>query len=90
MKIYVDVNYEVYTEETINEEIARTMEMSGYSGIFECLASMFTESELFAILPVDVQSEVFEDYKERIINDEFCEREIDDPSCPYINCPYSK
>ena len=33
MKVYVDSNYEVYTEETINEAIIDRMERCNYDGL---------------------------------------------------------
>ena len=83
MKIYVDSNYEVYTEETINEEIARIMEMNGYDGVLSYLANNFTESDIFAMLPENIQSEIFDDYKKTTIDDEFCEQEIPGLFCSY-------
>ena len=91
MKIYIDAdNNEVYTEKTIDEEITKRMETNDYDGVFDYLLVMFNQSELFAMLPEDVRSGIFESYKETTIRNEFFEREIDDSSCPCDKCPFSK
>ena len=35
MKVYVNNDYEVYTEETIDEEIANRLERWDYQGLYE-------------------------------------------------------
>lgn len=90
MKIYVDVNdYEVYTEKNIDEEISRKIKNDNYEGLLDYIADSFTESELFAILPSNIQAEFLENSKGWILDNEFYEREIDDPS-PCDKCPHKK
>lgn len=90
MKIYVDVSdYEVYTEKNIDEEIIRRIKDDNYEGLLSYIEDNFTESELFAILPSNIQTEFLEDSKGWILNTEFYRREIDDPS-PCDKCPHKK
>lgn len=95
MKIYVDVNdYEVYTEKNIDEAIIRKIKDDNYEGLlYEGLLSYiednFTGSEIFDMLSPNSRSIIFEHLKESVLNDEFYESEIDDPS-PCDKCPHKK
>ena len=89
MKVYVDENYEVYTEETINEEITNRMESYNYDGLYDYMAEHFCEADIFAMLPPDIQSAAFEYLKEEILDNEFCIQYIDEP-LPCDRCPFAK
>lgn len=91
MKIYVDEYYNIYTEETINKELTRRFTDSyNCDGVFDYIANNYSDSELFAILPPNVQEKVFEDWKARILENDFYEREINESTCPLGKCPYIK
>lgn len=89
MKIYVDENYGVYTEKNIDEEIARRFKDYSYNGVVEYIAETYSEAEIFAMLPSNIQAEILEDAKRWILENDFYEREIDEPS-PCNKCPYAK
>lgn len=89
MKIYVDSNYEVYTEETINKEITDRLERCDYDGVYDYLMDYFCEAEIFAMLPPDVQSDFFEYFRKNILRSEFYEQYIDEP-LPCDRCPFAK
>ena len=89
MTVYVDNDYKVYTEETINEEITDRMENSGYDGLYNYITDHFCEADMFAMLPPDIQSAVFEYFKKEILDDEFCIQYIDEP-LPCDRCPFAK
>nr|UVX76160.1 MAG: hypothetical protein [Bacteriophage sp.] len=90
MKVYIDENYEVYTEETIDKEIARRFSDCNYDGVVEYIANTYSEAEIFAMLPSNIQAEILEDAKRWILENDFYEREIDEPNCPLSKCPYTK
>ena len=89
MKIYVDSNYEVYTEETINEEITNRVKRCDYDGLYDYMADHFTEPEIFDMLPPDIQSQIFEYFKKEMLDNEFCIQYIDEP-LPCDRCPFAK
>ena len=90
MKVYVDaVDYEVYTEKNIDEEITQRIKDDNYEGLLSYITDNFTESEIFAMLPPNVQSKYLESYKKTIIEDEFYEQYIDEP-LPCDRCPFAK
>lgn len=89
MTVYVDNDYKVYTEETINEEIADRMENSGYDGLYDYMADHYLELDIFAMLPPDIQSQFFEYFKKEILENEFYEQYIDEP-LPCDRCPFAK
>ena len=89
MKIYVDTNYEIYTEEEIDEEITKRIEDYNYEGLLDYIANNFTESEIFAMLSPDSQSIVLEHLKESELDNSFFEREVDEP-LPCDRCPFAK
>lgn len=89
MKIYVDTNYEIYTEEEIDEEITKRIEDYNYEGLLDYIANNFTESEIFAMLSPDSQSIVLEHLKESELDNSFFEREVDEP-LPCERCPFAK
>ena len=89
MKVYVDSNYKVYTEETIDEEITNRMENCNYDGLYDYMADHFCEADMFAMLPPDIQSTVFEYFKKEILDDEFYIEYIDEP-LPCDKCPFAK
>ena len=89
MKIYVDSNYEVYTEETINEEITNRVERCNYDGLYDYMEDYFSEPEIFDMLPPDIQSQIFEYFKKEMLDNEFCIQYIDEP-LPCNKCPFAK
>ena len=90
MKVYVNNDYEVYTEETIDEEIANRLERWDYQGLYEYIEDHFCEADIFAMLPSNIQAEILEDAKRWILENDFYEREIDEPNCPLSKCPCIK
>ena len=90
MKIYINpADYEVYTEKDIDEEITRRIKDYNYEGLLNYISDNFTEPEIFAMLPPDIQSAAFEYLKELELDNCFFEREVDEPS-PCDKCPYKK
>ena len=89
MKVYVNNDYEVYTEETIDEEISNKLERWDYQGLYEYIEDHFCEADVFAMLPPDIQSAAFEYLKKKILDDEFCIQYIDEP-LPCDRCPFAK
>ena len=90
MKIYVDENYEVYTEKNIDEEIAKRFKDYSYNGVVEYITDTYSEEEIFAMLPSNIQAEILEDAKRWILENDFYEREIDELNCPLSKCPFTK
>ena len=90
MKIYVDEYYDIYTEETIEEELTRRFKHSNNDGVVSYIAENYSDSELFAILPPNIQKDIFEDWKAQILQNDFYEREINESKCPFGKCPYIK
>lgn len=90
MKIYIDENYEVYTEETIDKEIAKGFSDCNYDGTGEYITETYSDAEIFAMLPSNIQAEILEDAKRWILENDFYEREIDEPKCRLSKCPYAK
>ena len=89
MTIYIDENYEVYTEKNINEEVTERMKGRGYEGVYDYLMDHFCEADMFAMLPPDIQSTVFEYFKKEILDNEFYIQYIDEP-LPCERCPFAK
>ena len=72
MKIYIDAeNYEVYTEETIDKEIAKRFNDCNYEGVVEYITDTYSEAEIFAMLPSDIQAEILEDTKGWLLENYF-------------------
>lgn len=71
MKIYIDENYEVYTEETIDKEIAKRFIDCNYEGTGEYITETYSEAEIFAMLPSNIQAEILEDAKRWILENDF-------------------
>lgn len=90
MKIYVDENYEVYTEKNIDEEIAKRFKDYDYAGVVEYITDTYSEAEIFAMLPSNIQAEILEDAKRWIVENDFYEREIDELNCSLSKYPYAK
>lgn len=90
MTIYVDKNYEVYTEKTIDKEIAQRFNDYNYDGVVTYMSDNYSEKEIFGMLPSNIQAEILEDAKRWILESDFFEREIDEPNCPFGNCLYVK
>ena len=91
MKVYIDASdYEVYTEKNINEKIIQRVEDDNYEGVLSYIKAHFSESEIFAMLPSSIQSEIFENFKKSIISMNFHTRELDDALCPQSKCPCTK
>ena len=89
MKIYVDEDYAVYTEKNIDEEIARRFKDYDCAGVVEYITDTYSEAEIFAMLPSNIQAEIFEDAKRRIVENDFCIQYIDEP-LPCDRCPFAK
>ena len=89
MTIYIDENYEVYTEETIDKEIAQRFSDCNYDGVVEYITDTYSEAEIFAMLPSNIQAEILEDAKRWILDNEFCIQYIDEP-LPCDRCPFAK
>ena len=89
MKIYVDTNYEIYTEEEIDEEITQRIKDYNYEGLLDYIANNFTESEIFDMLSPDSQLIVLEHLKKLELDNSFYEREVDEP-LPCDRCPFAK
>lgn len=89
MKVYVNNDYEVYTEETIDEEISNRLERWDYQGLYEYIEDHFCEADVFAMLPPDIQSAAFEYLKKEILDNEFRIQYIDEP-LPCDRCPFAK
>lgn len=89
MKVYVNNDYEVYTEETIDEEISNRLERWDYQGLYEYIEDHFCEADIFAMLPPDIQSAAFEYLKKEILDNEFHIQYIDEP-LPCDRCPFAK
>lgn len=89
MKVYVNNDYEVYTEETIDEEISNRLERWDYQGLYEYIEDHFCEADIFAMLPPDIQSAAFEYLKKEILDNEFRIQYIDEP-LPCDRCPFAK
>ena len=79
MKIYVDKNYKVYTEETINEEITNRMKNCNYDGLYDYMADWFCTSDVFDMLPPSVQSRFFEYFKEKTLINNFLSAKLMNP-----------
>lgn len=90
MKIYVDENYEVYTEKNIDEEIAKRFKDYDCAGVVEYITDTYSEAEIFAMLPSNIQAEILEDAKRWIVENDFYEHEIDEPSCSLSKCRFAK
>ena len=90
MKIYIDENYEVYTEKNIDEEIAKRFKNYDCAGVVEYITDTYSEAEIFAMLPSNIQEEILKDAKRWIVENDFHEHEIDEPNCSISKCPYAK
>ena len=83
MKVYVDENREVYTEETINDKIRETLESFDYEGVVDYLLSKYTEGDILNMLIPSVQEEVFNYLKADILQANYYEQEINAYLSPY-------
>lgn len=79
MKIYVDTDYEIYTEEEIDEKITQRIKDYKYEGLLDYIANNFTESEIFAMLSPDSQSIVLEHLKESELDNSFLSAKLMNP-----------
>ena len=77
MKIYVDEDYAVYTEKDIDEEIAKRFKDYDCVGVVEYITDTYSEAEIFAMLPSNIQAEILKDAKRWIVENDFYEHEID-------------
>lgn len=84
MKIYVDYDYHIYTEENIDDEIIGQLESSGYDGVFDYIITHYTQAELFKGLNSEIQKDVYKYLKEEILTAGYTEHEIDVPNCPLL------
>lgn len=83
MKVYVDENREVYTEETIDDKIRETLDNSDYEGVVDYLLSKYTERDILNMLNLSAQEEVFNYLKTDILQEDYYEQEIDAYLSPY-------
>ena len=83
MKVYVDENREVYTEETIDDKIRETLEHSDYEGVVDYLLSKYTEGDILNMLNSNAQEEVFNHLKINILQENYYEQEINAYLSPY-------
>ena len=90
MKIYVDENYEVYTEKDIDEEIAKRFKDYDCVGVVEYITDTYSEAEIFTMLPPNIQAEILKDAKRWIVENDFYEQEIDEPNCSLSKCRFAK
>ena len=90
MKIYVDENYEVYTEKNIDEEIAKRFKDYDCVGVVEYITDTYSEAEIFTMLPPNIQAEILKDAKRWIVENDFYEHEIDEPNCSLSKCRFAK
>ena len=52
MTIYIDENYEVYTEETIDKEIAQRFSDCNYDGVVEYITDTYSEQKYLLCYPL--------------------------------------
>ena len=83
MKVYVDENREVYTEEAIDDKIRETLEHSDYEGVVDYLLSKYTEGDILNMLNSNAQEEVFNYLKTNILQENYYEQEINAYLSPY-------
>ena len=77
MKVYVDENREVYTENNIDDKIREILERFDYEGVVDYLLSKYTEGDILNMLNPNAQEEVFDHLKMDILQEYFYEQEID-------------
>ena len=77
MKVYVDENREVYTENNIDDKIREILESFDYEGVVDYLLSKYTEGDILNMLNPNAQEEVFDYLKTGILQENFYEQEID-------------
>ena len=77
MKVYVDENREVYTENNIDDKIREILERFNYKGVVDYLLSKYTEGDILNMLNLNAQEEVFDHLKMDILQEIFYEQEID-------------
>lgn len=77
MKVYIDENREVYTENNIDDKIREILESFDYKGVVHYLLSKYTEGDILNMLNPNAQEEVFDHLKMDILQDNFYEQEID-------------
>ena len=77
MKVYVDENREVYTENNIDDKIREILERFDYEGVVDYLLSKYTEGDILNMLNPNAQEEVFDHLKMDILQENFYEQEID-------------
>ena len=77
MKVYIDENREVYTENNIDDKIREILESFDYEGVIDYLLFKYTEGDIFNMLNPNAQEEVFDHLKMDILQDNFYEQEID-------------
>ena len=77
MKVYVDENREVYTENNIDDKIIEILESFNYEGVVDYLLSKYTEGDILNMLNPNAQEEVFDYLKMGILQENFYEQEID-------------
>lgn len=77
MKVYIDENREVYTENNIDDKIREILESFDYNGVVHYLLSKYTEGDILNMLNPNAQEEVFDHLKTDILQEIFYEQEID-------------
>ena len=83
MKVYVDENREVYTENNIDDKIREILESFDYNGVVHYLLSKYTEGDILNMLNPNAQEEVFDHLKTGILQENFYEQEINAYLSPY-------
>ena len=71
MKVYVDENREVYTENNIDDKIREILERFNYEGVVDYLLSKYTEGDILNMLNLNAQEEVFDHLKMDILQENF-------------------
>lgn len=77
MKVYVDENRQVYTENNIDDKIREILESFDYEGVIDYLLFKYTEGDILNMLNPNAQEEVFDHLKTGILQESFYEQEID-------------
>lgn len=77
MKVYVDENREVYTENNIDDKVREILESFDYEGVVDYLLFKYTEGDILNMLNPNTQEEVFDHLKTGILQENFYEQEID-------------
>ena len=77
VKVYVNKDGIVYTENNIDDKIREILERFDYEGVVDYLLSKYTEGDILNMLNPNAQEEVFDHLKMNILQENFYEQEID-------------